>query len=287
MASLQKLLSKKDFKRKLKNYFSKGILISCFVLTFIPLFLLFTHLFIKGFPALNWDFFTALPKAVGEKGGGLSNAFLGSLTLIGLASLVGVPWGIGVGIYLSEFKDKKMAKYLRLTIDLLLSIPSIVVGLFAYAIVVKPFGGFSAYAGAFALMVILLPLVSRTTEEILKLIPANLREAGLALGLTRSRVILSIILKTGKTGILTGVMLAIARISGETAPLLFTAFGNHFEIKSLNDPIAAIPLQIYEYSKSPFEDWKTQAWGGALTLVLLVFMVNLITRLSLSRKSLK
>lgn len=280
----QDLLSKYDTIRRIKNFFFIGTLFFLFLLAVIPLFFIFFHLLKKGLPAWDLNFFTQLPKPVGETGGGILNAILGSFILVGLASLVGVPWGVIIGIYLSEYKKTKLASLIRFVIDFFLSLPSIVIGIFAYAVAVRPFGGFSSYAGIFALMMIVFPFVSQTTENILKMIPSHIREAGLALGLPRWRVILFIVLRCGRTGIMTGVILAISRVSGETAPLLFTAFGNFYLNTDLSQPMASIPVQIYEYSKSPFSDWQAHAWGGACALVFFVFLTNLIIRFTFSDK---
>lgn len=287
MSLVQKLLNKKDFQRKIKNKIFQITLYLFFILAVTPLFLLFVYVIQKGLPSLTFNFFTQLPAPVGEPNGGMANALLGSLILLVLAGIVGVPLGLSISIYLSEYKHSKIAHWLRLTVELFLSVPSIVVGLFTYAFLVQPFGGFSAYAGGFALMVILLPFVARAGEEILKLVPNQIREAGLALGLPRWKVILFIVLRTAKPGLLTAIVLALARVSGETAPLLFTAFGNHFHIQNLNEPIASLPVQIYEYSKSPFEEWQSQAWGGALVLIFLILTINLLTRFFFSNWSLK
>lgn len=240
----------------------------------------------EGFFLLDWAFFTQLPKGPGETGGGMANAILGSGVLVFLASLVGIPWGMAVGVYLSEFSFGKTAKVLRFTVDLLASVPSIVIGIFVYGLIVVPFG-FSAYAGGAALMVIMIPVVARSTEEILKLIPAHIREAGLALGIPRWKVITRIIIPGSKAGVITGIMLAIARIAGETAPLLFTAFGNQFYSRSLNQATASLPVQIYTFAKSGFEDWERQAWAGALVLVFFVLLINLMTRLMMRSRGAK
>jgi len=247
----------------------------CAVLVLVPLFSILVHLVSQGASALNWDFFTKLPKAVGEKGGGMANAIVGSLVLLGIASTIGVPIGLGAGIYLSEYADKGFARIVRFVTDVMNGIPSIVYGIFAYAVFVLPMRSFSALAGGAALGVMMIPIVTRTTEEFLRMVPVSLREAGLALGIPKWKVILDIVLHTARGGIVTGIMVSLARVAGETAPLLFTAFGNRVWSTELRQPVAALPLQIFAYAISPFEDWHRQARAGALVLILLVFCVNL------------
>jgi phosphate transport system permease protein len=237
----------------------------------------------QGLPSLNYSFFTELPKPVGEVGGGMANALLGTLTLLVISSCIGVPWGIAVGTYLSEYGRGKRAAVVRFSADMLSSIPSIIIGLFVYAIVVIYMKRFSAVAGGLALGILMVPTIARTTEEILKLVPQHLREAGLALGLPRWKVILRIILRGSRSSIITGVMLSAARVSGETAPLLFTAFNNRFWQSGLDQPISSLPVQIYTYALSPYDDWHKKAWAAALVLVLLVFSVNLFTRIVLGK----
>jgi phosphate transport system permease protein len=272
-----------DFKRKQMNRFFMLLLGLATLVALVPLFSVFIYVFNHGFAALNWDFFTRLPAPVGEAGGGLGNAVLGTLILVGLASLIGIPIGVSAGIYLSEYGRGKLASTLRFTIDLLSSVPSIIVGLFAYAILVVPLGRFSAYAGGAALAVIMIPTVARSTEELLKLVPNHIREAGLALGIPRWKVILRVVVRGALSGIMTGVMLSIARAAGETAPLLFTALNSQYWPKALDQPISSLPVQIYTYAISPYEDWHRQAWAGALLLVLSVFLFNILTRLVLRR----
>lgn len=277
-------LSRKDFRRKLVNQLVTGLLWGIAALSIYPLLNVFAYVLRQGGPSLSWAFFAELPAPVGEAGGGMLNALVGSALLIALASLVGVPFGIGIGLYLSEFPGGKLHRLLRFSIDLFASVPSIIIGLFAYAVVVVPMKRFSTLAGAFALFVIMVPLVARTTEEMLKLVPQHIREAGLALGVPRWKVLIRIVLRGSVGGILTGVMLAIARISGETAPLLFTAFNNRFWSVSLAQPIASLPVQIYTYAVSPYEEWHAQAWSGALVLMSLVLALNLLTRFAFQRK---
>ena len=245
-----------------------------------PLLLIFGFLFVKGASALNLDFFTQLPKAVGEPGGGVANAIVGSLVMIGLAMCVGLPVGIAGGVYLAESRDRRLPWVVRFIADVLNGVPSIVVGIFAYTVVVLPMRRFSALAGGLALGFILIPIVLRTTEEMVRLVPNALREAGLGLGIQRWKVTVRIVMPAARAGILTGVMVAVARIAGETAPLLFTALGNRFWHQGLDQPIAALPLQIYAYAIAPYDDWHRQAWAGALVLITLVFLASLAARVA-------
>jgi phosphate transport system permease protein len=245
-----------------------------------PLGLIFAFLLLQGASALNVAFFTQLPKPVGEVGGGMANAIVGTLILLALAAVFGLPIGILGGVYLAESTDRRMPWLMRFLADLLNGVPSIVIGIFAYAIVVRPLKHFSALAGGVALAVIMLPIVLRTTEEMIRLVPSSLREAALALGIPEWKVILRVVLPTARAGIVTGVMVAVARVAGETAPLLFTAFGNRFWHRSLGEPIAALPLQIFAYAIAPYDDWHRQAWAGALVLIALVVLVSLAARLA-------
>ena len=247
------------------------------VLAAVPFFFISWYVLQKGLGVLSFEFFTQTPVGPGQTGGGMANAIVGSGVMLALASVLGIPWGMAAGIYLSEYGRGKTAAALRFSIDLLTSVPSIVVGIFIYGVVVIHFG-FSAYAGAMALAVIMLPIVARSTEEILKLTPQHIREAGLALGLPRWRVILRIVVPGSRAALLTGVMLALARVAGETAPLLFTALGNQFFARSLSEPTASLPVQIYNSAKSGYADMEALAWGGALVLVFFVFIINLLTR---------
>lgn len=251
--------------------------------TLLPLFNVFIYVLSQGLPAINLDFFTQLPKPVGEPGGGMANAILGTLTLVAIGSAVGIPWGIACGLYLSEYGRGRFGTWVRFSTDLLASTPSIIIGLFVYALVVAPMKRFSALSGGLSLGILMIPTVARSVEELLRLVPVHVREAGLALGLPRWKVILRIVLGGSTRAILTGVMLAVARVAGETAPLLFTAFGNRFFQSSLDQPIASLPVQVYTYAISPYDDWHRQAWAGALVLVLLVFSMNLLARTVLQR----
>ena len=252
------------------------ILILSFIVA-VPFFYIAFFVFKKGLKVINWEFFTSLPAAPGVSGGGLANAILGSVIMVGIASLCGIPWGCLLGVCLSEYRSHFLSKVLRFVIDLSISTPSIVIGIFVYSLIVT-FFGFSAYAGAFALLLIFVPIVGRTTEEILKMVPHHIREAGLALGLPRWKVIVKILIPGTLSMLLSGVILAIARIAGETAPLLFTALGNQFFSNNLSEPTASLPVQIYEFSKSGFPDLEAMAWGGALLLISFVFLINFSTR---------
>lgn len=249
------------------------------LIALVPLFLILYHLIKNGFSSLSLTFFTHTPVPVGEMGGGMGNAIVGTLLLIAMACGIGLPIGIFGGIFLSEYRHLKMANIVRFSADLLAGTPSIVIGLFAYALVVLPMKHFSAFAGGIALGIMMIPTVMRTTEEMLLLVPNALREGAYALGIPYWRTLLSIILKTARGGILTGILLSIARISGETAPLLFTALGNQYWSLNLNEPIAALPLQIFTYAISPFEEWQAHAWAGALTLIAMVLLLNITARL--------
>ena len=237
------------------------------------------YVLVEGGSALNPAFFTQTPKPVGEPGGGMANAIVGTLILVGLACLLGLPVGVGAGVYLAEYgRQSRLATAIRFTTDVLTGIPSITIGLFAYTLLVLPMRGFSALAGGVALAIIMLPTVTRATEEILRLVPDSLREAGLALGIPRWKTIVRVAIPSAMGGIVTGAMLAIARVSGETAPLLFTAFGNRFWSWAPTEPIAALPLQIFTYAIAPYDDWHRQAWAGALVLVGLVLALSLAAR---------
>jgi len=248
------------------------------LLVIVPLGLIFFYLLQSGLSSLNLAFFTHLPKPVGEPGGGMANAIVGSGQLLALASLIGVPVGVLGGVYLAEYGTARANASLRFVADVLNGVPSIIWGVVVYGLVVLPFKSFSAYAGGLALGCMMIPLIMRTTEEVLLLVPGGYREAALALGISHWKTIVHIVMKTASKGIVTGVLLALARIAGETAPLLFTAFGNRFWNRSLSEPIAALPLQIFTYAISPYDDWHRQAWAGALVLVAMIFLINLLVR---------
>ena len=255
------------------------LLLAMFTLAvLIPLVLIFVHIIKMGFSSINFDFFVQIPRPTGETGGGMANGLAGSAMLILLASLFGIPVGIFGAIYLSEYGGGRFADLIRFSADVLSGIPSIITGMVAYTLLVVPMKGFSALAGAFALALIMIPIVLRTTEEQLKLVPGTLREASLALGVPLWRTTLKVTLRSALTGVMTGILLSIARIAGETAPLLFTALGNQFWSKSLTEPIAAMPLQIFSFAISPYDDWHRLAWAGALVLVTIMFGLSLAAR---------
>jgi phosphate transport system permease protein len=268
--------------RRAKNVMMSAATATAAGLVVLPLLRIFGFLLYQGASALNLDFFTHLPKPVGEAGGGMANAIVGSLILVGLAACLGLPLGILGGVYLAESRDRRLPWVARFLADVLNGVPSIVIGIFAYGLLVLPFRRFSALAGGFALAVIMLPIVVRTSEELVRLVPTSLREAALALGIPEWKVLLRVVLPTARAGIITGVMVSIARVAGETAPLLFTAFGNRFWHQGLDEPIAALPLQIFAYAISPYDDWHRQAWAGALVLIGMVFIVSLAARLATS-----
>ena len=270
-------------KTRLARHWISGVMIGltylAAVLATLPLLLILAHLLKKGATSFSLSFFTSMPKPVGEMGGGMANAIVGTLILIGIACMIGLPIGIGAGIYLSEKRSRPLAQSVRFLSDVLNGLPSIVMGIFAWEFLVRPVGHFSALAGGTALGAMMIPLVTRTTEEMLKVVPISLREAALALGYPRWRTSLSVVVRTALAGIATGALVAVARIAGETAPLLFTAFGNQFWSTGLREPIAALPLQIFTYAISPYDEWHAQAWAGALVLISIVLVISLAARL--------
>jgi phosphate transport system permease protein len=247
-------------------------------LAMLPLVLILGYLLVKGARTVSLDFFTKMPVPVGQEGGGMANAIVGTLILIGTAAAIGLPIGIGAGLYLAESGATRLATAVRFLADVLNGLPSIVLGIFAWQLLVRPVGHFSALAGGVALAAMMIPLVTRTTEEMVHTVPPALREAALALGYTRWRTSLTIVLRTAMAGIVTGALVAVARIAGETAPLLFTALGNQFWSTRLDEPIAALPLQIFAYANSPYDEWRTQAWAGSLVLITLVLVISIIAR---------
>jgi phosphate transport system permease protein len=274
--------------RTLADHLATGLAILATVLVVLPLVAIFVYLVYKGARSLSVGFFTQVPKPVGEPGGGMANAIVGSALLLAVASLIGVPIGISGGIFLAEFgRGTKLAHAVRFTADVLNGVPSIVMGIAVYSLIVLPFKGFSAFAGGVALGLMMIPTVTRTTEEMLLMVPHSVREAALALGVPNWRSVLSITVRTASPGIITGCMLAFARVAGETAPLIFTAFGNPSWSVSLNQPIAALPLQIYVYAISPYDDWHRLAWGGALVLIVLIVLSVSLVRYVASRGVLK
>ena len=266
-------------RRRAVNVIMLGVMYVASVVAVLPLIFILWHLAREGASSISLDFFTKMPKPVGEAGGGMGNAIAGTLVLLGIASAIGLPIGIGAGLYLAEQRTARLATAVRFLSDVLNGLPSIVMGIFAWQFLVRPIGHFSAAAGGIALGAMMIPLVTRTTEEMIRLVPVSLREAALALGYTRWRTSLSIVLRTALPGIVTGALVAVARIAGETAPLLFTAFGNQFWSLSLDQPVSALPLQIFSYAISPYDEWHRLAWAGALVLIALVLIISLISRL--------
>jgi phosphate transport system permease protein len=271
-------------RRRLVATIMLGLCYAALGVALVILVAVLGYVVIQGATSLNLEFFTNTPKPVGETGGGVANAIVGTLVLVAVAICVGIPLGIGSGIYLAEYGHGRLGTAVRFTADVLTGIPSITIGLFAYTLLVLPFKTFSAIAGGFALGIIMLPIITRTTEEMVRLVPSSLREGAIALGVPRWRVVVSVVLPSAVGGIATGVVLAIARVAGETAPLLFTAFGNQFWSWSVRQPIAALPLQIFSYAIAPYDDWHRQAWAGALVLVLLVLLLSLSARALVARR---
>jgi phosphate transport system permease protein len=266
-------------RRHATDTFFRAACMVAVALALIPLVSVLYYTAARGIGGIDLDFFTELPKPVGETGGGMGNAIDGTLRLIGMSCAIGIPVGVLAGVFLAEFPGTRFATLVRFSADVMSGIPSITVGIFAYSVVVLKMGRFSAIAGSVALAVIMLPTVTRTTEELLKLVPAMLREAALGLGVSKWRATVHVVLRTAAPGIATGVMLAVARVGGETAPLLFTAFNNRFWADGMDQPVASLPVQIYTYAVSPFEDWHRQAWAAALVLVTLVLLLNVTAKL--------
>jgi len=276
-----------SLRRRIKNGTVTFLAVAAVVLVLAPLVAIFAYLVYKGVGSINWAFLTQPPKPVGEAGGGIANAIVGTCLILGIASLMGVPVGIGAGIYLAEYGRNRMGDVVRFTADVLNGVPSIVVGIVAYAIVVITQGHFSALAGGAALAIMMVPTITRATEEMLLLVPNVVREAAYGLGVSRWRTTLSITLRTATSGVITGIMLAFARIAGETAPLLFTALGNQFWNLSPNQPTAALSLQIFTYATGPYDEWHRQAWAGALILIILIVLSISAVRIAASRGTLK
>ncbi len=253
-------------------------------LAILPLAAILGMLLVKGAGSLNWDFFVKSAVPMGESGGGFAHAIVGTLIIVGIACLIGVPLGVGAGIYLAEFGGGRFGWLVRFVADTLNGIPSIVIGIFAWTWIVRPVHRFSALSGSVALACIMAPIVARTTEEMVRLVPNSLREAALALGYPRWRTSLTVIVRTALTGITTGCLVAIARVAGETAPLIFTALGNQFFSTHITEPMAALPLQVYIYALSPYEEWHRQAWAGALVLILLVLVLGTVARVAARKR---
>ena len=271
--------------RKIVNIFMLSLTGACALATVTVLLLILGYLAWNGASSVNWDFFTKLPKPVGDVGGGMANAIVGSAKLLLIASLVGMPIGILAAVYLAEFGGKTFPFIVRYTTDLLNGVPSIVIGIFAYSVVVIPMGHFSTLAGGFALGVMMIPIAVRSTEEFLRAVPVSLREGAMALGASKWRSILTVIVPAAFQGILTGLLLDLARVAGETAPLLFTAFSNRFWSPGWNQPIASLPVMIYTYAIAPYEDWHRQAWAAGLVLLGLVLLINIVSRVVMARRA--
>jgi len=273
--------------RRAMNQGATAFAIGAAVLVIVPLLAIFVYLLIKGVGALDWAFLTQTPKPVGEVGGGMANAIVGSGVILSIASVIGIPIGIGCGIYLAEYARGRFGDVVRFTADVLNGVPSIVIGIAVYSLIVVRQKHFSAFSGGFALAIMMVPTVARATEEMLLMVPNNVREAAFGLGIPKWRTTLSITLRTASAGVITGCMLAFARVAGETAPLLFTAFGNQFWNKNPNQPTAALPLQVYTYAISPFDEWHRQAWAGALILIVMIVVAVAAVRITTSRGTLK
>jgi len=273
--------------RRLTNGLALGLITLAMLIVTVPLFLILGTVISRGVSGLNWAFFTQIPKPIGEVGGGMVNAIAGSVMLLAVASLIGVPLGVGAGVYLAEYGRNKWGNIVRFTADVLNGVPSIVIGLTAYALVVVVQKHFSLLAGSVALGIMMIPTICRTTEEVLLLVPQSIREAALGLGIPKWRTILSVVVRTASSGIVTSIMLAFARIAGETAPLMFTALGNQYWSKSLNQPTAALPLQIFAYAVMPYDEAHRQAWTGALVLIGLIMLTVIVFRFISSRGAIK
>ncbi len=273
--------------RRLQNGLALGLITLAMLVVTVPLFLILGTVISRGIHGLNWSFLTQIPKPIGEVGGGMANAIVGSMTLLAVASLIGVPLGVGAGVFLAEYGRNKWGNIVRFTADVLNGVPSIVIGLTAYALVVVVQKHFSMLAGSVALGIMMIPTICRTTEEVLLLVPQSIREAALGLGIPKWRTILSVVLRTASSGIVTSIMLAFARIAGETAPLMFTAFGNQYWSKSVNQPTAALPLQIFTYAVMPYDEAHQQAWTGALVLIALIMFTVIFFRFIASRGAIK
>ena len=272
--------------RRVASNFMVGLMVVAVILAVLPLFFILADLVIKGASSLSWDFFTKMPVPAGETGGGVANAIVGTLIIVGAASLIGIPVGVGAGIYCAEYPASRLTWVTRFVADVLNGTPSIVVGVFAWTWIVARQKHFSALAGSVALALLMIPMVMRTTEEMIKLVPNSLREAALALGYPRWRTSLSVIVRTTLPGIVTGTLLAVARIAGETAPLLFTALGSQYLSFKLNQPMASLPLTVFTYATGPYEEWHRYAWAAALVLIFVVFMLGIGARLAIGRSQL-
>ncbi|MBU2492526.1 MAG: phosphate ABC transporter permease PstA [Bacteroidetes bacterium] len=267
------------YKKKIINLIMLSLSVLAAVISIIPLIFIIYYTVSKGISHLNIDFFIEMPKPVGEPGGGMANAIVGTLIMLGIGGSIGIPVGMSAGIYLSEFGKNKFGNVVRFFADVLSGVPSIVVGVVVYSLVVIPMKQFSALAGGIALGIIMIPTITRTTDEMIKIVPQSLRETALSLGIPKWKTTVSIVLKTAWKGIATGILLALSRAAGETAPLLFTALGNRFWSTSIGQPIASLTVYIYDYAKAPFEDWNNQAWTAALVLIILISILSLLFKI--------
>ena len=283
MTPFDKRGAARNTRRRIVSHIAVSLCILSVIVALIPLAFILFFVITRGIQALNWDFFTQMPKPVGEAGGGMANAIVGTVMLTGMGGLFAIPIGIMSGIYMSEYAGTRLASAARFAADTLNGVPSIVVGVFVYGIVVLQMGQFSMFAGSVALGIMMIPIIARTTEELLRLVPTTLREGALALGATRAKATFSVVLPAALPGIITGVILALARIAGETAPLLFTAFNNRFWNTNPLQPTASLTVQIFTYASSPYEDWHRQAWAGALVLVSIVLFCSIVARLATRR----
>jgi phosphate transport system permease protein len=277
------MTSRSTVGRKLLSSLFVGFCALSVLVALVPLAFVLFFVVSEGISAVNLDFFTKMPKPVGEAGGGMANAIVGTLILTGLGSAFAVPIGVLSGVYMSEYAGTRLASLVRFAADTLNGVPSIVIGVFVYGIAVLPFKQFSAFAGGLALGVMMIPIIARTTEELLLLVPGTMREGALALGATRSRAVFTVVLPSALPGIITGIVLALARIAGETAPLLFTSFNNRFFTTGLTQPISSLTVQVFTYAISPYKDWHRQAWAGALVLVTIVLLCSLLARFATRR----
>jgi phosphate transport system permease protein len=271
-------------RRRAVDKVMTGLVVAAVALAIIPLVLILGEVVLRGAPVISLSFLTSLPTPVGVPGGGIANALLGSFIMVGIATIIAVPIGVGAGIFFSEWPESKLSTVSSFTNDVLAEFPSIVIGIFVYIIIVSSTKTFSAFAGAVALSIIMIPIIARTTEESLKIVPITLREASMALGISRWKTVIRVVISTGKSGLATGILLAVARAAGETAPLILTALGSVYFPTGLFQPTAALPLLIYTYGISPFPDWQAQAWGAALILIIVMLVLNLSVKLLVGRK---
>ena len=273
-------------RNQLRKFVSHTVVFLCalsVLLALVPLALILFYVISQGVSSLSWAFFTEMPRPVGEAGGGMANSIAGTLIVVGIGALFAIPIGVVSGIYAAEYAGTRLASSVRFAADTLNGVPSIVIGVFVYGFAVLPFRRFSAFAGGLALGIMMVPLIMRTTEELLRLVPTTLKEGALALGATRGRAVFTVVLPAALPGIMTGVLLALARIAGETAPLLFTSFNNRFFTTDVMQPVSTLTVQVFTYAISPYRDWHRQAWAGALVLVLIVFSCSLLARLATAR----